>query len=212
MHPNPAFRGQSEEEARAFASARGFGVLTAAGPAGVLASHVPFLLDVDGDRAEAHLVRSTALMRHLARAGALPAMLIVSGPDGYVSPDWYGEPDLVPTWNYVAVHLAGRLTPAPEDGLLAHLERLSARFESGLAPKPAWTHHKMSAGAMERLMRSILPVELRVESIESTVKLNQNRSGACREGAAEALAEGCTPGQDTPALAALMRAVYPPEG
>mgnify|MGYP006279874307 CR=1 FL=1 len=204
MHPNPAFRSTDEARARAFAAGRGFGMLTAAGPEGVLASHVPFLLE--GDRVEAHLVRSTALARALA-GGAVEALLAVTGPDGYVSPDWYGEPDLVPTWNYVAIHLRGRLALGDPDGLLAHLERLSARFEADLAPKPPWTHHKMSAGKMERLMRSILPVEMTVETVESTFKLNQNRTPAARAGAAEAIATGAAPGMEHAALAALMRSV-----
>jgi len=204
MHPNPVFRGTAEAEARRFAAGRGFGVLTAAAAGEVLAAHVPFLLE--GDRAEAHLVRSNPLARHL-RDGPAPVRLIVSGPDGYISPDWYGEADLVPTWNYVAVHLSGRLALAEPDSLLGHLERLSARFEAGLTPKPPWTHHKMSDGVMERMMRAILPVVMTVEAVESTFKLNQNRTVAARGRAAVALAEGRTPGQETPALAALMRAL-----
>ncbi len=204
MHPNPVFRQTEEAEAREVAAARGFGVLTAAHEGEVLPAHVPFLLE--GVRIEAHLVRSNPLARRLAE-GPVAGKLIVSGPDGYVSPDWYGEPDLVPTWNYVAVHLSGRLALADPESLLAHLERLSARFEAGLAPKPPWTHHKMSEGVMERMMRQILPVEMAVERVESTVKLNQNRTTPARTGAAERLAEGRTPGQETARLAALMRGV-----
>lgn len=208
MHPNPAFRTADAERARAFAAQRGFGILCAAGADGVMASHVPFLLGVaaDPDRIEAHLVRSTALARALA-GGPMAAVLIVSGPDGYVSPDWYAEPDLVPTWNYVAVHLRGQLSLAVADSLQRHLERLSARFEAGLAPKPPWTHHKMSEGVMARMMRGILPVEMTVDSVESTFKLNQNRSDTARAGAAAHLAEGRTPGQETAALARMMRAL-----
>jgi len=204
MHPNTAFRGLPDAEARRIAAERGFGVLTAAGPEGPVASHVPFLLA--GDRVEAHLVRSTPLSRVLAD-GPCPALLIVSGPDGYISPDWYGEPDAVPTWNYVAVHVRGYLRMVEREALLGHLERLSARFEAALAPKPPWTHHKMTPGLVQRLMRAIQPVEMTVSAVESTMKLNQNRSAAARTGAAEALAAGGTPGLETGALAALMRAV-----
>ena len=60
-------------------------MITAGGPEGPLVSHVPFLLG-EGE-AEMHLVRSNPLARALA-AGPLPALLAVTGPDGYVSPDW----------------------------------------------------------------------------------------------------------------------------
>lgn len=203
MHPNPAFRKRSEAEALDFAVTRGFGVMTAQGPEGPLASHLPFLLS-DG-RAEGHFVRSTALARALANA-PLDALLVVSGPDGYVSPDWYGEDDKVPTWNYVAVHLRGTLRLAPEIDMRGHVDRLSARFEGTLLPKKPWISGKMDQELMARMMRTIVPWELSVTGVESTFKLNQNRGTRAREGAAAALAAGGTPGMETAALAALMRA------
>ncbi|MEM7496801.1 MAG: FMN-binding negative transcriptional regulator [Pseudomonadota bacterium] len=208
MHPNPAFRGQPETEALAMARARGFGILTAQGPAGPLASHVPFLLDTAGGEAEAHLVRSTALTRALAAAeGPLDALLVVSGADAYVSPDWYGEADKVPTWNYLAVHLRGRLRLAPERDMRAHLDRLSAHFEGRLLPKPPWKTDKMQPGTLNKMMRSIMPVVLEITGIESTVKLNQNRSAEARQGAANAIAAGGTPGMETATIAAMMHAL-----
>ncbi|MEM0944790.1 MAG: FMN-binding negative transcriptional regulator [Pseudomonadota bacterium] len=203
MHPNPSFRQTDDAAAQAFAAARGFGVLTVAGEAGVMAAHVPFVLE--GARVAAHLVRSNPIARAL-RAGPVEALLIVSGPDAYISPDWYGEADKVPTWNYVAVDLRGALALLPQERLLPHLETLSARFEADL-PKRPWTHGKMTPGVMEGLMRQIVPVEMAVTSVDSTFKLNQNRSAAARAGAAAELASGTTPGQETARLAAMMRAL-----
>ncbi len=204
MHPNPAFRKEPESRALTFAAERGFGALTATGPEGLLAAHVPFVLD-DG-RLAAHLVRSNPLARHL-RAGPVEALMIVSGPDAYVSPDWYGEADRVPTWNYVAVHLRGELALMPEARLRPHLERLSARFEERLRPKTPWTMDKMTPESIAGLLRQIVPVEMPVTGVASTFKLNQNRSAAARAGAAEALAAGDTPGLETARLAALMHSV-----
>ncbi|MGF1445129.1 MAG: FMN-binding negative transcriptional regulator [Pikeienuella sp.] len=204
MHPNPIFRQTPEARALAFAALRSFGVLSVAAAGEVLLAHIPFLLE--GDRLEAHLVRSNPIARRLAD-GPLGATLIVSGPDGYISPDWYGEEDLVPTWNYIAVHLAGTVALAPAAGLQAHLERLSARCEALLAPKAPWHHAKMSDGVMERMMRQILPIEMAVTGVESTFKLNQNRSDSARDAAAAQLARGRTPGQETAALAGMMRQI-----
>lgn len=203
MHPNNSFRGTPEAEALAFAVDRGFGVLTMGAGEGVLASHIPFILQ--DERIEAHLVRSTAIARHLSKHGQALGKMIVSGPDGYVSPDWYGEPDLVPTWNYVSIHIEGTVRLRSSDTLLEHLSRLSNRFEKTLAPKPVWTREKMSEGVMEKLMRSILPIELKIQAIESTFKLNQNRTATAQAGAAKELARGASPGMETAWLAALMR-------
>ena len=202
MHPNPVFRQQPCESALAFARERGFGALTVAVSEGVLAAHVPFALE-EG-RVLAHLVRVNPIARHLL-SGPLVALLIVSGPDGYVSPDWYAESQMVPTWNYVAVHLRGELRLLDDTALRPILDRLSAEFEARLAPKPPWKTDKVANRLLARMMRQIVPVEMSVDTVESTFKLNQNRSEAARAGAASALSAGETPGMNTRALAALMQ-------
>ncbi|MFN4156800.1 MAG: FMN-binding negative transcriptional regulator [Gemmobacter sp.] len=181
MHPYPAFRQRSEADALAFARDRGFGVLVVNGAEGPLAAHVPFEIDAEGASLMLHLARSNPMLR-----GGLPAqgVMIVSGPDAYVSPDWYGVPDQVPTWNYVSVHLRGALEVMPAETLRAHLDRVAAGFEARLAPKPPWLADKMTPGVLERMMRAILPVRLAVAAVHGTVKLNQNKTDEARAGAA----------------------------
>ncbi len=196
MHPNPAFRAAPTDLNLRFAAARGFGVLSINGEGGPLAAHVPFV--VEGEAVCTHLARSNPILRALG--GPVPALLAVSGPEGYVSPDWYGAADQVPTWNYVAVHLRGMLGRRPEDELRPHLERLSAAFEARLLPKRPWTHGKMGAGVMDRMERMIVPVRLDLTGVEGTWKLNQNKPDAVRASAADGVE-----GAGNAALAALMR-------
>ena len=108
MHSNSAFRRISRDRNLRFAAQRGFGVLAING-AGPLVSHIPFILAENGAAVHAHLVRGNPIARHL-REKECAAVLAVSGPDSYVSPDWYGADtvDQVPTWNYVAVHIRAR--------------------------------------------------------------------------------------------------------
>lgn len=200
MHPNPAFRQTPADEALRIARARGFGILTVNGDTGPLAAHVPFEISADGSEVTLHLARSNAIARAALPA---PAMLVVPGPDAYVSPDWYGVPDQVPTWNYVAVHLRGTLHPLPDDALRPHLDRVTAHFEAQLLPKTPWVADKMTGGTMERMMRGIRPFRLLVASVDSTVKLNQNKDAAARVGAAAGLAS--RPDAGSRAIAALMR-------
>lgn len=209
MHPNPVFRRVPENEALAFAAERGFGVVTAAHEGRILAAHVPFVLEER--RVTAHLQRGNPLARALAR-GPLEALVIVPGADAYISPDWYGEPGHVPTWNYLAVHLRGMLSRLADEALRPHLERLSAEFEHRLALKPPWRLDKLEAEPLDRMMRMIVPVALEIESVEATFKLGQNRSPAARRAAARALTEapGAGLGQEMVALG--MAEVEDPEG
>jgi transcriptional regulator len=110
----------------------------------------------------------------------------------------------VPTWNYVAVHIRGRLERLGDGLMRDMLDRQSAAYETRLLPKRPWTADKMSEGALERLMRSILPFRLHVERIDSTWKLNQNKTEAARIGAAAEM-ERSAIGQETGTLAGLMR-------
>ena len=190
MHPNPTFRQTRTERNLDFARSRGFGILAVNGKAGPVLAHVPFLLSADASHADLHLARSNPVI------GAIPgpAVMAISGPDAYVSPDWYGMADQVPTWNYIVVHLRGTLNPLPADSLRRHLDALSAEFESRLAPKPAWSSGKMSDGVMDRMMRMILPFRLTISSVEGTWKLNQNKPVGARAGVIAALGGAGTQG------------------
>ncbi len=200
MHPNPAFGKEDSARNISFARERAFGTLAINGPDGPLTSHIPFLLDEDGSAAELHLVRSNPIARIDAPQ---QAVITVMGPDSYISPDWYGVADQVPTWNYIAVRLRGVLHPLPEGDLHAMLDRLSAHFEVLLLPKTPWHSSKMTEGVMDRMMRAILPFRFDVTSIEGTWKLGQNKPADVRKAAAGSVAAHGQ-GLEIATLAALM--------
>lgn len=202
MHPNPAFRKSSPESAMEFAHQRGFGILSVNGTDGPIAAHVPFTISPDGTYIEAHVMRSNPIARALTTPK--PALLAISGPDGYISPDWYGVENQVPTWNYVAVHIRGQLSLTPETGLLGVLERLSTEFESRLEPKPVWLTEKVSTDVLNKMMRMIVPIRLDITSTDSTRKLGQNKPEEARLGAADGLATSQV-GSELTTLAEMMR-------
>ncbi|MEM7470717.1 MAG: FMN-binding negative transcriptional regulator [Pseudomonadota bacterium] len=201
MHPNPAFRKEDAARNIAFARDRAFGTLAINGDDGPLTSHIPVLLDEDGQQAELHLVRSNPIARKNSPG---KAVITIMGPDSYISPDWYGVPDQVPTWNYVSVRLKGVLHPMPHEDLHAMLDRLSAHFETLLLPKTPWTSEKMSDGVMEKMMRAILPFRFEVTDIEGTWKLGQNKPDEVRIAASDHVA-AFGQGLEIATLAALMR-------
>ena len=201
MHPNPAFRRETDARNLNYARDRGFGVLMVNGDDGPIASHVPFLLNEAGDMVELHLVRSNPI--HQALIKPKSALIAVTGPDGYISPDWYGVPDQVPTWNYVAVHLRGTLERQPDDSMHDLLDRQSAHFEALLLPKTPWTLDKVSVDARDRMMRQIVPYRLNITLVDGTWKLNQNKPGAVREAAAQ-MVKAHPMGSEAALLAALM--------
>jgi transcriptional regulator len=202
MHPNPIYHDADRARNIAFARERGFGVLAATGPDGPLLSHVPFLLNETGDSVDLHLVRSNPIARALKKPCAV--RIAVIGGDTYISPDWYGVEDQVPTWNYVAVHLTGTLELLPPEALLPMLDRQSAAYETRLLPKTPWTTAKMNPETMEKLMRMIVPCRMTVTGVDGTWKLSQNKSDDARRGAAQGVADHGF-GAETDVIAAMMR-------
>ena len=153
MHPNQAFRKTSREANIEFARQRSFGVLSVNSEPAPLISHVPFQLSENGKYLEAHLVRSNPIVRLLEQP--IAAVVAVSGADAYISPDWYGVDNQVPTWNYVAVHLRGELRLLDASCLQGILENLSANMEQRLLPKTPWTLGKLDDAVFTSLVKQI---------------------------------------------------------
>jgi transcriptional regulator len=185
MHPNPKFHIRSREEMAALVRGEGFGTLTAPTEAGLRAVHVPVLLR--GDRLRFHISRRNAL--HAALAAGCDALFVASGPHAYVSPDWYGMDDRVPTWSYVAVELNGPVRPLDAAGLVALLDEMSAEQEARLAPKPAWTRARMRPDLSAGLLNAISGFEMIATEWRGTAKIDQDKPAGVRLRVGAALAE-----------------------
>lgn len=100
-----------------------------------------------------------------------------------ISPDWYGVDNQVPTWNYVAVHIRGALEQLDHGKLHPILERLSTNMEDRLTPKTPWKIDKMDPDVYVKMQRQIVLVAMKVDDIQGTWKLSQNKPLDAREGA-----------------------------
>lgn len=184
MHPNPAFRLEDRERLRAVVEAHPFALITTIQDGRPRAAHTPVLADPDG-AFRFHLARHNPACD--AALGSGRALAVFTGPNAYISPDWYGEPNRVPTWSYVAVEAEGAVDPLGEEETTAFLDDVSARFEATLAPKPAWTRAKMSPGRFESMRRGIVAFRLIPDRFEGVLKLSQNKSAEAQARVAEAL-------------------------
>jgi transcriptional regulator len=176
MYTPPMFK-PDRAASLAFAEARGFGTACAWDGNKPLASSLPFYLDYGDDGtplAAFHVARHNALAG--LADGTSSWLMAVNGADAYVSPDWYASPDQVPTWLYQAVHLTGTVRKQSDDELGRHLDALSAKFESWLAPKPPWLSSKMTAGRLDAMKKAIVGLVMTVEVVEGSFKLNQHKS------------------------------------
>jgi transcriptional regulator len=202
MHPNPVFHTGDRARNLAYARERGFGVLAVCVEAAPVMAHVPFLICEDDETVLLHLVRSNPIARALKTP--LQTRIAVSGPDSYISPDWYDVDDQVPTWNYVAVHLTGQLELRPSEELRATLDAQSALYEDRLLPKTPWTTGKMTPAVLDKMMRMIVPCRMKITGVDGTWKLNQNKPDNVRLRAADHV-DAFGLGHEVQLLSAMMR-------
>ncbi len=185
MHPAPLFRETDPETLIARLRAHPLGLVCVPGEVAPLVAHTPALASFDGRtvRLRFHLSAHNPVTRCL-EAGAA-ALIVFTGPDAYISPDWYGPvPNQVPTWNYLSAEAEG--TPSPTDAA-TFLDDLSAHFESALAPKPPWTRDKMDPASFAMQVRGIRAFELTPIRFEGISKLSQNKTAEAREGVIDGL-------------------------
>ncbi|WP_328371175.1 FMN-binding negative transcriptional regulator [Streptomyces sp. NBC_00445] len=145
---------------------------------GLLATLLPF--DYDPDIGE-----HGALIGHMARGNDQwkrpvrgEAMVIVRGPEAYITPSWYATKAehhrVVPTWNYMTAHVYGQLVVHDDPAWIeAQIRRLTDRHEAGSAEP--WSIDQAPAKFVERQLRAIVGVELAISRIEAKFKLSQNQ-------------------------------------
>jgi transcriptional regulator len=182
MHPNPLYRSDDRALCEALIAEVGFGMVFAATPDGPRVAHTPLLLGTSG-AVQFHLARNNALAQHL---DGTTALIVVNGPDAYVSPRWYEDRNTVPTWDYVTLECEGTVQRMDDAGLEAFLHAAIAKHETRLGGDP-WRAEESSEKMWAGLFRGIVGFELEVLAMRPTFKLSQNKPTATRARIAEGL-------------------------
>ena len=174
MRQNPSFAMTDVTELRRLIDSNPWMTLVSATDDGLVASHYAVLLDEDRDDLTivGHVGKPDDMIHGL---GERELLVVVQGPHGYISPGWYGDAPNVPTWNFVSAHLSG--VPqilTPEENLVV-LDRLVARFESGMPqPRMLWERPN-DPDYVRRLERGTVGFRLTPTKVVAKRKLSQNR-------------------------------------
>ena len=178
-----------------FITAHPFGALvTGSTEHELFATHLPLLLDrrrgVHGVL-QGHIARANS--HHARLSDASPdALVLFTGPDAYVSPSFYPAKQrhgkVVPTWNYIAVHVYGKLRFVDDrDFMMQHLDALTDRHEG--SQQHPWAMHDAPQDFLEQLVKSTVGLEIEFTRLEGKWKLSQNRSSEDIDGVIDGLAQ-----------------------
>lgn len=186
MYIPKAFHVDDRAELVAFMRAHNFATLVTSGQAGMAAATVPLTIHDDGAtlRAVGHLAKANPQSKEL---DATEGLILFQGPHAYVSPAWYEARESVPTWNYMAVHVYGRLRALHFDDSPTEIDTLLAGLIAQHEPAYQNQWDALPDRFRDGMRRGIVGFELIVDRLEGKYKLSQNRSIADQATVAAAL-------------------------
>lgn len=206
MYVNPSHQLTDREAIFSLIASHPLGAWVCHGREGLIANHVPFLLDRSrGPHGTliGHVARANGVWRELG--AATPSVVMFQGPQAYITPGWYpGKTEhgrVVPTWNYVVAHAHG-VARAIEDRewLLDMLNQLTDAQEARQAAP--WSVSDAPRSFIDKLMGVIVGIELPIERLEGKLKVSQDEANQDRRGTVQGLRN--KPGDETAAVADLV--------
>jgi transcriptional regulator len=179
------FRADDEQVRELLAGLRAADLVTAT-EQGMWTTFLPLLHD--GGSLLGHVARAND---HWKLAPVGESLVIVHGPDGYITPSWYAtkaeDGKVVPTWNYLTAHIYGELVFHDDAVWLEDLvRRLTVRYEA--AREHPWGVDDAPRDYIDAQLRAIVGIELKITRIEAKAKLGVQRPEADVTGVIEGLA------------------------
>lgn len=167
------YKNNDIKEVKAFISENSFAIMVNHSGSKIAATHIPLLLVKNKSGEDVllgHISKANSQLKNVDSDNAV--MVIFNGPHAYISSSWYDHEN-VPTWNYIAVHVYGKVRIIEGDELLHALELLVDKFEAGsIHPVSLKT---MSADYLQQHVKGIIAFEIKIDRIEAAKKLSQNR-------------------------------------
>jgi len=167
------FRNEDRASALAFMRANPFVILISNTDDGPFGTHVPVVIRESAHHLtiRGHVAKANPHWRYLQNDPT--CLMIFHGPHAYISPSNYDTREVVPTWNYSAVHIYGKATTYAEpDQLLDMLHDLIPTFEA--AYEQQWA--SLTEAFRQRMLSHIVGFEIAVAKLEAKFKLSQNRT------------------------------------
>ena len=188
MYNPSTFAETDQRKLHEFIELHGFATLLLQTSDELTASHIPLLLDRDSGPHGCLIGHMAKANSQWTQADGRKSLAIFHGPHAYISPTWYESVNVVPTWNYVAVHVSG--TFRLDDTRSRRLEIVSQfvdYYESTM--ESPWSLHDQDVHYIDRLLDAIVGFRIDIEHLEGKWKLNQNHDSERRIKVAQALRE-----------------------
>lgn len=196
-----AFAELDQSKLHDFIRSHSFGLLVSTHKEEPFATHLPFLLEPDKSshgRLIGHMARANP---HWQGLDGQQVLVVFSGPHAYISPSWYEAENVVPTWNYIAVHAYGIFRSVEDPDILSRILTATVETYERRMPNP-WSIDS-DTDFFQKLARSVVGFCVEIARLEGKWKLNQNHPEERRQKVAHALEMSTDP--EAKEIARLMR-------
>ena len=153
-------------------TSHGFATLTSVHEGSLTATHLPLLLSGDGTELIGHFAKGN---RQWVDVEGQEVLVVFQGPHCYISPSWYETQDTVPTWNYVTVHVKGKvqLMKGEDPRLWQSMVDLTEKYEE---PTSTYNLYNVDPDYIASLSKGVVGFTIFIDKIEGKAKLSQNHS------------------------------------
>ena len=139
-----------------------------------VATQVPVFIEENNGRKilRGHIMKDTD--HHKAFEHNENVLVVFTGHHTYVSGTWYTNPYTPSTWNYMSVHVKGKMKFLEDEALIDALRMTSLYFENN-NPESTTIYDNLPTEYTKRLMRMIVAFEIEVTEMDTVFKLSQDR-------------------------------------
>ena len=172
MYIPDIYKNENLEEINAFLKENSFGILINQTEGKLCATHIPLELETNKKGVsvlQGHISKENPQWKGFTENDEV--MAIFPGPHSYISPSWYDHEN-VPTWNYIAVHVYGKIKIIEGDAVIESLKKLVDKYEKN-SKNPVRIEDLSKKTMMQT--RGIVAFEIEIEEIQATKKMSQNR-------------------------------------
>ncbi|MEM8521547.1 FMN-binding negative transcriptional regulator [Flavobacterium sp. PL12] len=172
MYTPDIYKNENQEEIKKFLNDHGFGILINQTSGKLWATHIPLLLQtrLDGKTIlEGHISKENLQWEGFKESDQVLA--VFAGPHSYISSSWYDHEN-VPTWNYIAVHVYGKIKIIEGDAVIQSLKNLTNKYE--MKSENPIRIENLSETTMTQ-SRGVVAFEIEITEIQATRKMSQNR-------------------------------------
>ena len=172
MYIPDIYKNENQEAITAFLKENSFGILINQTNGKLWATHIPLELSVNKEGKtilEGHISKENPQWKGFVENDQILA--IFSGPHSYISPSWYDHEN-VPTWNYIAVHVYGKIKIIEGAAVIESLKKLVDKYEQN-SKNPVRIEDLSEQTMMQS--RGIIAFEIEIEEIQAQQKMSQNR-------------------------------------